>query len=107
MHLSAASLAWTEQGHHVTVGDMRVFVHDRGNRDRPTVILIHGFPTSSFFFIGQGLDTNIITPQTLRYAATLTTNRQPVAFHAYPTDHSGTVNASLVDSVPFVQKLFA
>ncbi|MFE7719716.1 alpha/beta fold hydrolase [Nocardia rhizosphaerihabitans] len=48
MNLSAATMAWRDQGHHVTVGDLQVFVRTRGHRDRPTVILIHGFPTSGF-----------------------------------------------------------
>ena len=30
---------------------------------------------------------------------------QPVTFHTYPTDHSGTMNASLKDSIPFAAKL--
>ncbi|MFE7719715.1 hypothetical protein ACFU44_11820 [Nocardia rhizosphaerihabitans] len=59
-------------------------------------------------FIGQGLrDTNIVTPNTLHFAATLTAGGQPVTLRTYPTDHSGTVNASLVDSVPFVERAFA
>ncbi|MEV5653000.1 lipase family protein [Nocardia sp. NPDC052254] len=70
-----------------------------------------GLPESGFdkpLFMGQGLrDTDVITPETLRYAGVLTANRQPLTFKVYPTDHSGTVNASLVDSLPFVRGLFA
>ncbi|MFC9663183.1 lipase family protein [Nocardia sp. NPDC127606] len=70
-----------------------------------------GLPESSFdrpLFLGQGLrDTDVVTPETLRYAAVLQVNRQPVTFRTYPTDHDGTVNASLVDSLPFVSALFA
>ncbi|WP_227979468.1 lipase family protein [Nocardia spumae] len=70
-----------------------------------------GLPESGFdkpLFMGQGLrDTDVITPETLRYAGVLTANRQPLTFRAYPTDHSGTVNASLVDSLPFVRGLFS
>lgn len=69
-----------------------------------------GLPESGYdrpVFMGQGLfDTDVITPETLRYAGVLTANRQPVTFKAYPTDHSGAVNASLVDSLPFVRGLF-
>ncbi|MFQ6393742.1 lipase family protein [Nocardia sp. KC 131] len=79
---------------------------------------LHGFlarymalPESGYnkpIFIGQGLrDTDVITPESLRWAAVLEANGQPVTLHTYPTDHSGTVNASLPDSVPFVQRLFA
>ena len=70
-----------------------------------------GLPESGYdrpLFLGQGLqDTDVVTPETLRYAAVLQANRQPLTFRTYPTDHDGTVNASLVDSVPFVSALFA
>lgn len=70
-----------------------------------------GLPESGYdkpLFMGQGLrDTDVITPETLRFAAVLQANRQPVTLHTYPEDHSGTVNASLSDSVPFVRNLFA
>ncbi|MBF6172958.1 alpha/beta hydrolase [Nocardia blacklockiae] len=70
-----------------------------------------GLPESGFdkpLFLGQGLrDTDVITPETLRYAAVLSANGQPMTLKVYPTDHSGTVNASLPDSVPFVQALFS
>ncbi|MFE7797225.1 lipase family protein [Nocardia sp. NPDC057440] len=79
---------------------------------------LHGFlarymalPESGYdkpLFIGQGLrDTDVITPESLRWAAVLKANGQPVTLHTYPTDHSGTVNASLPDSLPFVHNLFA
>ncbi|MFD3509087.1 lipase family protein [Nocardia sp. NPDC058666] len=70
-----------------------------------------GLPESGYdrpLFMGQGLyDTDVVTPETLRYAAVLEANNQPLTFHTYPTDHDATVNASLVDSVPFVRTLFA
>ncbi|MFE3544135.1 alpha/beta hydrolase family protein [Nocardia sp. NPDC059177] len=70
-----------------------------------------GLPESGFdrpLFLGQGLrDTDVVTPETLRYMAVLEANRQPVTARTYPTDHSDTVNASLVDSIPFVESLFA
>lgn len=69
-----------------------------------------GLPESGYdrpLFLGQGLrDTDVITPETLRFAAVLAANRQPVTLHVYPDDHSGTVNASLADSLPFVRDLF-
>ncbi|MFE9578950.1 alpha/beta hydrolase family protein [Nocardia sp. NPDC006044] len=69
-----------------------------------------GLPESGYdkpLFLGQGLrDTDVITPETLRFAAVLKANGQPVQLHTYPEDHSGTVNASLPDSVPFVRNLF-
>ncbi|MFD6103695.1 lipase family protein [Nocardia salmonicida] len=70
-----------------------------------------GLPESGYdrpLFLGQGLqDIDVVTPETLRYAAVLQANRQPLTFRTYPTDHDGTVNASLVDSVPFVSALFS
>ncbi|KAA8889978.1 lipase [Nocardia colli] len=70
-----------------------------------------GLPESGYdkpLFLGQGLrDTDVITPETLRFAAVLKANGQPVQLHTYPEDHSGTVNASLPDSVPFVRNLFS
>ncbi|MFJ1459564.1 lipase family protein [Nocardia sp. N2S4-5] len=70
-----------------------------------------GLPESGYdkpLFLGQGIrDTDVITPETLRFAAVLTANGQPVTLKVYPTDHSGTVNASLADSVPFVRNLFS
>lgn len=69
-----------------------------------------GLPESGYdrpIFLGQGLrDTDVITPETLRFAAVLRANGQPAQLHVYPDDHSGTVNASLPDSVPFVRGLF-
>lgn len=69
-----------------------------------------GMPETGFdrpFFIGQGLeDTDIIMPSTMVYAATLAANGQPLTFRAYPADHSGTMFASLPDTVPFVRALF-
>ncbi|MEV0435192.1 lipase family protein [Nocardia sp. NPDC050413] len=70
-----------------------------------------GLPESGYdrpLLLAQGLrDTDVVTPATLRYFAVLEANRQPVTTRTYPTDHDGTVNASLVDSLPFVRDLFA
>ncbi|MEU2257670.1 alpha/beta hydrolase [Nocardia xishanensis] len=49
---SAATLAWMEQGEHVIVNSKRVFVTQRGRRHRPTLLFIHGFPTSGFDWRG-------------------------------------------------------
>ncbi|QLY32211.1 lipase family protein [Nocardia huaxiensis] len=69
-----------------------------------------GLPESGYdrpLFLGQGLtDTDVLTPATLLWAAKLQANAQPVTLHTYPADHSGTVNASLADSIPFVRGLF-
>ncbi|TQF66239.1 lipase [Rhodococcus spelaei] len=69
-----------------------------------------GIPETGYdkpFFIGQGLkDTDIIMPSTLLLGSTLARNGEPVTFKTYPTDHSGTMAASLADTVPFVRALF-
>ncbi|MFC4126081.1 lipase family protein [Nocardia rhizosphaerae] len=69
-----------------------------------------GLPESGYdrpMFLGHGLyDTDVITPETLRYAALLTATGEPVTVRTYPTDHDGAVNASLADSIPFVRALF-
>jgi acetyl esterase/lipase len=76
--------------------------------------LLHGYlgiPESGYdrpLFIGQGLtDTDVFMPGTLATAAAMTANGQPLTFRVYPTDHNGTVNASLPDSIPFVRRLFS
>ncbi|MBF6412524.1 alpha/beta hydrolase family protein [Nocardia cyriacigeorgica] len=70
-----------------------------------------GLPESGYdkpLFLGQGLrDTDVITPQTLRFAATLAAAGEPVTLRTYPTGHDGAVNDSLPDSLPFVRDLFA
>ncbi|WP_067568625.1 lipase family protein [Nocardia acidivorans] len=71
---------------------------------------VMGLPESGYdkpLFLGQGLlDTDVATPATLAFAAKLQADGQPVTLHTYPTNHDGTVNASLPDSVPFVRNLF-
>ena len=68
-------------------------------------------PTAGYdrpFFIGQGLsDIDVPAPLTLKFAADLAANGVDFAFHTYPTDHLGTVPASVPDSTPFVAALFS
>ncbi|MEV0249269.1 lipase family protein [Nocardia sp. NPDC050712] len=69
-----------------------------------------GLPETGYdkpLFLGQGLsDTDVITPATLLFAEKLKAGGQPVTLRTYNADHSGAVNASLVDSIPFVRGLF-
>jgi pimeloyl-ACP methyl ester carboxylesterase len=60
-------------------------------------------------FIGSGLADVIARPEDqYNFVMAACYNGSTVEAHYYPgKDHSGTVNASLVDSVPFVRKLFA
>lgn len=75
-----------------------------------TVSAYMAMPTSGYdkpFFMANGLiDTDVPMAVTLAYVAQLKLNNQPVTFHTYPTDHSGTMTASLPDSEPFVRALF-
>lgn len=70
-----------------------------------------GMPEDGFdkpFFMGHGQsDTDVPYITTAAYAAVLKHNDEPVTFRTYPTDHSGTMAASLRDTVPFVRGLFA
>ncbi len=55
---SPATRAWLAAGRHEQVGSFRIFVHERGPRqapagnDDPAILLIHGFPTSSYDWRG-------------------------------------------------------
>jgi pimeloyl-ACP methyl ester carboxylesterase len=41
---------WAVHHRYATVGDQRLFYRDAGPADAPTVVLLHGFPASSFMF---------------------------------------------------------
>ncbi|KAA1420942.1 lipase [Nocardioides humilatus] len=68
-------------------------------------------PESGFdrpFFMGHGLlDTDVPLVLTQPYVSALRRNHQPLTWKTYPTTHSGTMKASLPDTLPFVRKLFA
>jgi hypothetical protein len=70
------------------------------------------YPTVKFaapVFVGTGtLDTDIPTVVQYQFAKDACTAGSTIEQHYYAgQDHDGTVLASLVDSKPFVQKLFA
>ena len=51
--MTAAAEAWRRRGHHREVGGARIFVVDlpcTGSEARPPLLVLHGFPTSSFDF---------------------------------------------------------
>src|SRR5204863_9880488 len=77
---------------------------------RPTLREYMGMPENGYdrpFFMAHGIgDQDVPIPMTARYAAVLGANRQPVTFRTYPTDHSGTMRASLPDTIPYVRELF-
>jgi hypothetical protein len=60
-------------------------------------------------FFGSGLaDTTVFPEAPYNFVVAPVVSVPRVEAHFYPgQDHSGTVNASLVDSVPFVKKAFA
>ncbi|QIK68646.1 prolyl oligopeptidase family serine peptidase [Nocardioides sp. HDW12B] len=64
-----------------------------------------GFDTPVFMAHGAA-DVDVPYAQTARYAARLAANDEPVTFRTYPSDHSGTMQASLEDTVPFVRRQF-
>jgi len=78
---------------------------------RATTVAYLGMPESGFdkpFFMGHGVqDTDVPFALTAAYVGVLTSNQQPVEFHAYPTGtHNTTLALSLPDSIPFVHRLF-
>lgn len=59
------------------------------------------------YFIAQGaMDITVWPPLTAKLAGEMAVNNQPMTFRTYPSDHSGTMAASLPDTTPFVAKLF-
>ncbi len=64
-----------------------------------------GFDTPVFMAHGAA-DTDVPYAQTARYGELLEANGEPVRFETYPTDHSGTMQASLEDTIPFVRRQF-
>jgi pimeloyl-ACP methyl ester carboxylesterase len=36
--------------HHAQVSNLKIFYREAGKKDAPTIVLLHGFPTSSFMF---------------------------------------------------------
>lgn len=41
---------WESEGQYIHVGNRRVFVVEKGHREKPCVVFLHGFPTSSHDF---------------------------------------------------------
>jgi hypothetical protein len=80
--------------------------------DRVKVAAVEDWPTLRFshpLFIGTGLADTAAAPDVQYGTASAACQAGSIVeTHYYPgQDHGGAVNASLVDSVPFVQKLFA
>jgi Prolyl oligopeptidase family/Secretory lipase len=71
-----------------------------------------GTPSSGYdrpLFLGVGLlDRDVPPSSTLTFYDQLVANHQDVELRVYPDeDHSGTVLASMADSTPFLQRVFA
>jgi pimeloyl-ACP methyl ester carboxylesterase len=61
-------------------------------------------------FVGTGTDDHDVDPKTAQYPLVKAACEagSTIEYHYYlGLDHGGTVNASLIDSIPFVKKLFA
>lgn len=80
--------------------------------ERAKIAAVEDLPTLRFphpVFVGTGLADKAVLPE-FQYGIAVAACRagSTVETHYYPgQDHGGTVNASLVDSVPFVRKVFA
>jgi pimeloyl-ACP methyl ester carboxylesterase len=46
---------WKESGNLISINDYNIFVYDTEVEDKETIILIHGFPTSSWDWKIYGL----------------------------------------------------
>nr|WP_307851839.1 lipase family protein [Williamsia sp. CHRR-6] len=98
----------------LTTADVRTFFSRPISAIPDAYGVLHRFigtPASGYdrpIFLGQGIiDTDVPAPSALSLAAQLQANRQPFELHLYPTDHSGTVYASVKDSTPFLTRILA
>ncbi|RDI43674.1 secretory lipase [Nocardia mexicana] len=78
--------------------------------DAPRLLNEHmGIPVTGYdrpVFIGQGwFDTQSPAPGTLAVAGLMRANNQALTLRTYPADHSGTLQPSLADSIPFVRRI--
>ena len=76
---------WREQGRMLTVLGHRLFVRDDGAADQPAILLIHGFPTSSWDWQGlwEGLrrDYRLITLDMLGFGFSDKPKRRDYSIH--------------------------
>ena len=76
---------WREQGRVLTVLGHRLFVRDDGAADQPTILLIHGFPTSSWdwqgLWEGLRLDYRLITLDMLGFGFSDKPKRRDYSIH--------------------------
>lgn len=102
---------------HKAIEDNQINVSQFFSKSLRTIPGIHdafkeymGVPVTGYdrpIFMGHGgRDTDVITPFTLRLVVEMKLAGEPLEFHFYPTyDHSQTVNGSLKDSTPFVERV--
>lgn len=50
--ISEALNNWYRRGAYLEIAQHKIFTIDEGHNDKPVILLIHGFPTSSFDFLG-------------------------------------------------------
>lgn len=87
-HLSPAALTSQVSYHYVQVDDVKVFYREAGNPSAPTIVLLHGFPTSSTMYrnlIPMLADRyHVIAPDMPGFGFTESPDR---AQYAYTFDH--------------------
>ena len=81
----ASKQAWRERGRMLSVKGHRLFVCDDGVANQPTILLIHGFPTSSWDWQGvwEGLRANyrLVTLDMLGFGFSDKPNRRDYSIH--------------------------
>ncbi|WP_186096292.1 alpha/beta fold hydrolase [Burkholderia gladioli] len=85
---ASAAAAPVVSHHYVQVDDVKVFYREAGNPSAPTILLLHGFPTSSFMYrelIPRLADRyHVIAPDLPGFGFTQSPDR---AHYAYTFDH--------------------
>jgi pimeloyl-ACP methyl ester carboxylesterase len=88
LHTSPAALAPQVSHHYVQVDDVKVFYREAGDPSAPTIVLLHGFPTSSLMYrnlIPMLADHyHVIAPDLPGFGFTESPDR---AHYAYTFDH--------------------
>jgi pimeloyl-ACP methyl ester carboxylesterase len=97
---TTSSISSTTSYHTVTVDGLKIFYREAGPRDAPTIVLLHGFPSSSREF-----DTLIPLPAT-RYHLVAPdfpgfghSDSPPPASYSYTFDHLAKTTGDLLDAL--------
>jgi pimeloyl-ACP methyl ester carboxylesterase len=86
--------------HHVTVGGRRLFYREAGSANAPVIVLLHGFPTSSFMFrdliVRLADDYRVIAPDHLGFGYS---DMPSVTEFAYTFDALADLTQGLLDQL--------